>query len=103
MTAKALHITEHAKERAKERLNINANSLSRLAAKALEQGLKHSDAIGHLKKWCDGVYFRYGNANNMRIRGEHMFIFGSNSLITVYQVPKNLRKYIKISIEKRDK
>lgn len=88
-------ITDHAYERAKERLSLNKAALERLAVKALEQGKKHSDTKGQLKKYIDGLWFRHRNANNVRLYGENLFLFVDNTLVTVYQLPNNLRKHMK--------
>jgi|SRR5579859_1617971 len=90
-------ITEHAYERADERLSLRRESFYRLAVKAFEQGIQHSDAKGRLKKYIDGLWFKYKKANNVRIYGENVFFFKGETLITVYQIPHELKVYIKIS------
>lgn len=89
-------ISEHAYERANERLSLGRESFHRLAVKAFEQGVQHSDAKGKLKKYMDGLWFKFKNANNVRIYGENIFFFAGGTLVTVYQIPNDLKVYIKI-------
>lgn len=77
----------------RERSGLNNKSLSRIAYKAFEDGLKHSELRGSLKRWADGLYLSHCNANQMRLFGDKMYLFKNNVLITIVQVP---HKYIKI-------
>jgi hypothetical protein len=90
-------ITDHAYDRAKERLSLNKSAIDRLALTAYEKGLKHSEAKSHLYKYVTKIWMSYKTANNVRIYGENIFLFHDNILITLYQVPFDLRKYIKFS------
>lgn len=85
-------ITEHAYDRAKERLSMNRTAFMKLAERAYMKGVKHCDSAGNLKKWIDKTWFSHRNADNIRIYGEVFFLFSRDKLITVYQVPNNLRK-----------
>lgn len=89
-------ITDHAYNRAKERLKLSRAAFSRLAETAFTDGKKHSEAKGNLKKWITSVYFKNKEMNNIRIYGENCFFFSKNVLVTVYQIPNNLRKYLKL-------
>lgn len=44
-------VTKHAIQRGKERLSFNQATLERMAIKAFETGIKHSDTKGALKKY----------------------------------------------------
>lgn len=87
-------ITEHAYDRAKERLSYNKNALERMANKAYFSGLKHEDTKGKLNKYLTKLWHLHKSANNIRIHGENVFIFINNTLITVYQLPNNLKIWI---------
>jgi len=91
-----MELTQHAIERSKERLNLNEVSLQRLAEKALQQGKTHSECKGQLRKYINKVYLQYKTANNIRISGEIIFFFVGDKLITLYQIPNNLKKWLKI-------
>ena len=87
-----VYITDHAYEMAKDRLSMNRGSFEKLAGKAFLLGVKQADSAGNLKKYIDSKYFVAKSANNIRIYGENLFVFSKNTLITVYQIPNNLRK-----------
>lgn len=87
-------ITEHAKERARERLKWNAETLEKMSERAMNIGVKHSDTRGKLNRFMSKIYLQHKTANNTRIYGEHIYIFADNVLITVIQLPTVLKKYI---------
>jgi hypothetical protein len=87
-----MKITEHAYERAKERCGLNRAAFERMAGIALSDGLRHADARGRLKRWMDREFLTHRNGNNMRIYGEHLFVFAGTDLITVLHVPHDLRR-----------
>lgn len=88
-------ITDHAFNRAKERLNWKRNVLEKESCKAYEFGIKHSDTKGSLNKYVTKLWFDYKTANNIRIMGENIFLFKDDLLITIYQLPFKMRKYVK--------
>lgn len=97
MKTEIINVTDHCYERAKERLSLSKNTFLKLAQKAFDIGLKHGDTKGSLKKYLDKLWFEHKHADNVRIYGENIYIFQANNLITVYQLPNDLRKHIKYS------
>ena len=89
-----VHITDHAYERAKERLSWKTSVLEKMAEKAYNDGICHKDTKGSLNKYVSGVWARYKKANRIRIYGENIYLFCGNSLVTIYQLPQNLRKHV---------
>ncbi len=85
-------ITDHAYKRAKERLSLTSNAFKKLATKAYHQGISKSDCSGNLAKYVYKLWRSYQVANNIRIFGEYVFLFTGNILITVYQIPNNVKK-----------
>lgn len=91
--ANGILITEHAYDRAKERLSMNQVSFTKLSEKAFSDGMTHSESAGNLKKFIDKLVLSHNKAaSNIRIYGENVFLFSGNILKTVYQVPPNLKK-----------
>lgn len=88
-------ITDHAFEKGKERFSLKVDAFKRLAQKAFNEGLRQSDASGKLGRYMDKIYFEHRTANNLRIYGDNLFIFSHNILITTYQVPSDLKKYVR--------
>lgn len=90
-----LLITEHAYERAKERLRWKPCALDKMAILAFDNGIKHSDTKGTLNKYITRIWFKYKTANNIRIYGENIFFFKNSTLITLYQLPNDMKRLIK--------
>lgn len=90
-----IEITNHAYDRAKERLSLNKKTFLKLAESAYLKGIKHSDTKGSLCKYITKIWFSYKSADNVRIYGQNVFLFRGNLLITVYQLPNDLRKHLR--------
>lgn len=95
MTDSHIHITNHAYERAKDRLSLRQESFDRLAEKAMSEGIKHSDTKGRLNRYLTKLWAQNKQANNIRVYGENVFLFIDTKLVTVFQIPNELRKYLK--------
>ena len=85
-------ITNHAEERAKERLGWNRAALNRMADKALNEGIAHSQTRGRLNRYLTKLYLNHRKGNNNRVYGEHVFIFHNEVLITVVLLPREIRR-----------
>lgn len=95
-----IHLTQHAKVRARLRLSLGAKAARKDGAAAWETGIRETDCAGQLKRYLgqqssdDSVAIAYR---------EHCYIFGSDqSLITVYQLPHELVKIVRRCLEKRE-
>ncbi len=85
-------ITEHAKQRMKERCGFNKKTAERMAKKAFYEGMPHAQTKGKLNKWITSLYFKNVKANNIRLYGNYAYIFAGETLVTVIPVPVGLRK-----------
>ena len=84
-------LTDHAVLRGKERLNLNRKSLQRMADRALEKGVRHSDTNGLLNKYLSDIWDKRHSINNLRIYGEILYLFQDVVLVTVLWVPAELK------------
>jgi hypothetical protein len=84
-------ITDHAFERAKERLSMNKAAFVRVAERAYLKGIGAKHVSGNLKRYLNGRFLQ-SKIGNIVVHGENLFMFKKNLLITVYQLPNNLRK-----------
>lgn len=83
-------LTDHAKERSRERLGLSTDAALRLAARALERGVRPAAVKGSARRWIDGVAL--DQHCHPVVYGEYVYIFsGDDRLITVYAVPRSLR------------
>lgn len=98
-----VRITTHAEDRLKERCGLNKKSIQRIAEKAYENGIRHCETKGNLRKWLDGVYLSERNANNLRLYGDKAFVFRDDILITVMQIPQDLRNDMKVLVKRKTK
>ena len=90
-----MEVSMHAAERLKERCGLNKKSMQRMAQKAFDEGIRHSQTLGRLNKWVTGLYFNNQNANNIRLYGDKAYIFCNEILVTVIQIPAVLMKDFK--------
>lgn len=67
-------ITEHAKQRMKERCGFNSKTAERMAKKAFYGGITHAQTKGKLNKWVTSLYFKNVKSNNIRIYWENCYI-----------------------------
>lgn len=88
-------ITDHAFQRAKERLGFDRRAAERISLKAYVAGKKHAQCKGRLKRYLDALYLQYHNANNMRVYGEAVYLFCGNKLITIYNLPNEYKPIAK--------
>ena len=101
-----LNLSNHSRERMHERVGLKKGSIKRMALKAYENGIKHSETTGQLNKYLTKLYFNSHDqgkcANNIRVYNHYVYIFIGRSLITVLPLPNRLVK-IEESIKQRKK
>jgi len=88
-------VTEHAYEKAKERMNWKPKVLDKMMQKAFYKGIQHKDTKGTLKKHITKLWHRYKFCNNVRIYGENIYFFSNKRLITLYRLNNKLIKHLK--------
>ena len=89
-------ITNHAKKRIKQRCGIKKKALPDHIHKVFTQGFKHCDAKGRARRYLDGIFLKYGKANNMRVYGNFIYLTNNNTLITLVPLPRNMRGGFKV-------
>lgn len=85
-----INVTEHAEKRAKERCGWSRSAIHRMAEKAFESGITHSETRGKLHRYLSKIYMKEKNTNNLRVYGTNIFLFAGHTLITVYNIPKDM-------------
>ena len=94
-------ISDHAKDRLKERCGLPKKAIERNVKTAFEQGIKHSECTGRLRKYLDYLFLSHKLATNIRLYGDTVYIFQDENLITVFQLPKIYKKAVnKLSLKK---
>lgn len=87
-----MHITRHGAERVRERLGVPKRAVARRAALALERGRPREDFSGSFRKYLDAKFRLHHVADNMRVFGNHLFLFQGDILITAWTIPLCFRK-----------
>jgi len=95
-----LNISNHARQRMKERCGFKRKSQERMAQKAFNRGITHKQTKGRLHKWVTSLFFKNCNADNIRLYGDNAYIFCGETLVTVIPIPANLKKDIEKMIDR---
>ncbi len=83
-------VSKHAKKRIRERLGVNKKGTGKVAEKALQFGITHSEAKGKLHRYLDSIYFMKDKPICMRVYNHSVYLFKSTTLITVLPLPRSL-------------
>lgn len=94
-------ITDHAKNRTKERIGLPKRVIEKNAERAFAEGIRHNETSGGLKRFLDGLYLNGKKANNLRIYCGNVYLFCGNVLITVIRLPPVYRKTVDSIWKKR--
>lgn len=86
-TEDKIEVSRHAYERC----GLSRKAATRMAEKAFYIGMKHSDTKGQINRWITSLYFNNKNANNIRLYGNFAYIFCNKILVTVLEIPNNLK------------
>lgn len=85
-------ITKHAEKRIRKRLGVPRSAVDKIAQDAFDNGIRHSEVSGRVKRFIDGQFLHNENhADNIRIHNRYVFIFKKDTLITVFGLPERLR------------
>ena len=85
-------ISKHGLERMKERggFGKSGKQMLKIATRAYEKGVGYGDASGKLKNFMKKKMLCHGSSYILKIYGGYLFIFGNDTLITMYPVPGKL-------------
>ena len=87
--------TNHAYQRAKERMNWAPKVLDKMMQLAFDKGVQHKDTKGTLHRYITKLYLQNNIANHIRIYGEDIYLFNGKTLITLYRLDNRLVKKLK--------
>lgn len=87
-----MKISNHARQRMKERCGFNRKSQERMVEKAFNEGITHKQTKGKMNRWVTSLFFKNCNANNIRLFGDFAYVFCGETLVTVIGIPINLKK-----------
>jgi len=85
----------------KQRCGLPKKALERNVRKALESGISHNDCTGDLRRYLDWTYRVRKNADNIKLYGNHMYLFKHEKLVTVIQLPNNFKGQLKKLVKRQ--
>lgn len=87
-----MRVTRHADKRMRKRVGVNRSAVEKMARRALNDGYTRHDFQGSIRRYLDALYYHNdGEANNIRVWGEKVWIFADNTLITVLDLPQRYK------------
>jgi hypothetical protein len=92
-------ITPHAADRASQRLSMREEVLSKTMEKVLSDGLRLADVKGNLRRYLFGMQGRHHST--CIVYAEHVYAMHGDKLITVFPLPRNLKKLAAVFAAKR--
>lgn len=87
-----MKLSRHGKKRLRGRMGLSGSAPERIAQRAFESGVPVAGLTGRLRRYLDGQMIRHRSGNNTRVLGEAVFVFQDDTLVTVYQLPRDLRE-----------
>lgn len=91
-------LTQHGKQRGKERMGLNIGPMTKLATRALERGYPPASFGGSFRRYLDGRAMYGGRGAAIRVYGEQVYIFSGHdltSLVTVHLLPPKYRRLLR--------
>ena len=84
--------TAHGEKRIHERVTEHKADAKANSLHAYRHGIKHSETAGPLRKWLDAKYLGNKKGSQMRLYSDRLYVFERNILITVYDLPDEMKK-----------
>lgn len=90
-------ISNHGKQRMAERAGIShKGEAKKNCKKAMDRGIRHSETRGELNVWLSSKAFRHKKkGTQFRIFRDYLYIFSNGTLVTMFQLPEEVKKLIK--------
>lgn len=87
-----MEVTRHGKTRIKERLGLPKGVSEKNAEKAFNEGLRHGECKGDLKRYVDKQFLVTGKGRDYRVYNHYIYVFSwkDHRLITVMDLPTRL-------------
>ena len=76
-------VTTHAAKRVVQRVGGHRKSVQRIADRAFQKGLTYARADRETRLWMDEKCHSNVDVNDVRLYGQHLYIFSDNILVTV--------------------
>lgn len=97
-----MKLTENSKDVLKDRVGLPVSAKEKLAQTAFDEGLQHKECVGKLHKYVSYLYNRCKRGNQIRLYGNHVYMFHNGRLITVFTID-NAHLNASLKLQKRKK
>lgn len=87
-------MTDHGEFRTRKRAGLPKKAANKLAEQALVSGTDRRDISGRLRRYLDALLHR-GDADNIRVFRDYVFIFRGRVLITMWMLHPKYRGIVK--------
>jgi len=87
-----IQLTQHAVDRAKERLGWNESTLRRMMVKVADQGVPQRETKGRLLRWLNAMSRDHRKGDGTVLWSHHVFVIQGGTLITVFELPKEYQR-----------
>lgn len=87
-----VYVTNHAKDRTKQRVGLPKRVVEKNAERAFEEGLTRKELSGSIRRFVDALYHRDEKVQNIRIYCGNVYLFCGRVLVTVIPLPQRYRK-----------
>ncbi len=84
-------VSRHASERMRERCGLPKSAIEKTARRAFEKGHKREDFSGSFRRYLDKEFHKA--EGDLRIHGNHIWVFMHGTLVTVWGIPSPYRKH----------
>lgn len=96
-----LIVTDHGEERMRKRCGLKKKAAERLAKIAFEKGITLEETTGELHSYLKAQQRYNGQANNIRVYGDKIYIFCNEYLVTVLNTPREYQNKVNAIMSQR--
>lgn len=92
-------ISNHAKNRMKQRAGVTTKNQKKISNRVYEKGIKYQETTGLLHEYINKVNKKNPQYVETRVYGDNLYIFKGRTLITVLDIPQHICKHINVYIK----
>ena len=92
----------HTKDSLSVRPGLPKRAVERSVTRALQRGLCPEESTGNLRRYFDHLRRFERSASNIRIYGNHVYIFEGRTLVTVLALPGEYKSDMQQALERRE-
>lgn len=87
-------VTKHGAQRVRERMGLPKKAVQKQADRAAETGMSITETSGQLRGYLDSLHMLHRQGSDYRVTPDGVFVITNNCLVTMFPVPRRLRKTV---------